>query len=246
MADDYRTVLGSLEDWDDYLLSESRLPGPRANLELAYIVADEGSSERFEHLLTYGPERAPTNTPGEFLACCGVLGLGKLLAEGDLTQLPRLRSYASDPRWRVREMVPMALQRYGRVDMDALITEMRQWIGGSHLEQRAAAAALCEPGLLTDQANTEAVFKNLDAITASIEASEDRKNADFKVLRKGMGYCWSVAVAAYPVRGKKYLRRWFDSQDKDIQWINKSNLKKKGLQRLDAEWTANALKRLND
>ena len=246
MADDYRTVLGSLEDWDDYLLSESRLPGPRANLELACIVADKGSSERFEHLLTYGPERAPSNTPGEFLACCGVLGLGRLLAEGDLTQLPRLRTYASDPRWRVREMVAMALQRFWRVDMNALIIEMHKWCRGSFLEQRAAAAALCEPGLLTDQTNTEAVFKILDAITASIEVSEDRKNADFKVLRKGMGYCWSVAVAAYPVGGKKVLRRWLDSQDKDIRWIMKSNLKKKRLQRLDAEWTENALKRLNE
>ena len=32
--DAYRTQLEQLADWDDYLRQESRLPGPRANLEL--------------------------------------------------------------------------------------------------------------------------------------------------------------------------------------------------------------------
>jgi hypothetical protein len=31
----YREKLRQLGDWESYLLSESRLPGPRANLELS-------------------------------------------------------------------------------------------------------------------------------------------------------------------------------------------------------------------
>ena len=41
-ADRYRQILKTLEDWDDFLLQESNLPGPRANLELVQAVADEG------------------------------------------------------------------------------------------------------------------------------------------------------------------------------------------------------------
>ena len=38
----YRQTLASLQDWEPYLLQESGLPGPRGNLELAQVVADEG------------------------------------------------------------------------------------------------------------------------------------------------------------------------------------------------------------
>ena len=57
------------------------------------------------------------NSPEEFLACCGVLGLGKLLVQGQSARLDTLHLFASDPRWRTREAVAMALQAYGRADM---------------------------------------------------------------------------------------------------------------------------------
>ena len=41
--DDYIKRLLSLDDWDEYLLQELGLPGPRGNLELAQAVADLGS-----------------------------------------------------------------------------------------------------------------------------------------------------------------------------------------------------------
>ena len=34
-------MLRSLEDWDEYLLGESRLPGRRANIELARAVGND-------------------------------------------------------------------------------------------------------------------------------------------------------------------------------------------------------------
>src|SRR5512139_2144595 len=110
-SDEYRTKLRSLEDWDAYLLENSGLPGPRGNLELAQVVADEGDLQLFQRYLTYTADRAPINSPYEFLAFCGAVGLGRLLAEGDASQLIPLRRLASDPRWRMREGVAMALQR---------------------------------------------------------------------------------------------------------------------------------------
>jgi hypothetical protein len=67
-ADSYRQGLKTLKDWEPYLLQESGLPGPRGNLELAQVVADEGDRKLFEHFLTYRPGVAPVNSPQEFLA----------------------------------------------------------------------------------------------------------------------------------------------------------------------------------
>jgi hypothetical protein len=79
----------------------------------------------------------------------------------------------------------MALQRLGRVDMDLLLQEMEDWATGSSLEQRAAGAALCEPSLLTQEAQTERVLRVLDDITTSVQEAGDRRGDDFKALRKG-------------------------------------------------------------
>ena len=117
----YRQILSTLPDWEPYLLQESGLPGPRGNLELAQVVADVGGRGLFEHFLAYTPQVAPTNDPHEFLAFCGVVGLGRLLAEGDERILEQLRPFASDPRWRLREGVAMALQRLGKADMRRLL-----------------------------------------------------------------------------------------------------------------------------
>jgi hypothetical protein len=231
----YREALRTILDWDEYLIQESKLPGPRGNLELAQAVAEEGDETLFRNLRSYVPEKAPTNTPGEFLAFCGVLGLGKLLADGKTSEFETLRRFANDPRWRVREAVAMALQRYGKENMDALIKEMKKWACGSNLEKRAAAAALCEPKLLWDQNLTNRVLQILEVITRGIIDS-DRGDADFKVLRQGLGYCWSVAVAASPREGMRLMEKWLVNTDPDIHWIMRENLKKKRLIRVDPEW----------
>ncbi len=243
--EEYRQSLRSIEDWKPFLLAESGLPGPRGNLELANAVADEGDRARFEDYLAYSADRAPTNDPHEFLAFCGVLGMGRLLAEGDPNVLAVLRTHASDPRWRLREAVAMALQRWGRVDMDALLEEMARWSRGGTLEMRAAAAALCEPVLLQDPRHEARVFEILDTITAAVAQAEDRRSDEFKALRKGLGYCWSVAVAAFPGQGKSAMQRWFASDDRDVRWVMKQNLKKKRLTRLDEAWVRESLAQLN-
>jgi 3-methyladenine DNA glycosylase AlkC len=237
-VEDYRQTLRTLEDWEPFLLRESGLPGPRGNLELAHAVAEEGDAALFARLRSLDPERAPTNSPYEFLAFCGVLGLGKLLAQGQRAALEELRVYASDPRWRVREAVAQALQTFGDADMDALLTRMEAWSQGSPLEQRAAAAALCEPRLLAEPAQVERVLRILDRITASLLEAGDRKSAAFQALRKGLAYCWSVAVAAHPEAGKPLMEKWLASDDKDVRWIMKQNLKKNRLARMDAAWVA--------
>ena len=235
-TDLYRKKLRALKNWDAFLLEESGLPGPRGNIELAQVVADEGNAALYTRYLAYDAARAPVNSPYEFLTFCGVVGLGRLVAEGQLQYLTTLRACASDSRWRIREGVAMALQRVGDRDLDLLLREMKRWSAGNMLEQRAAAAALCEPRLLRERKQIEQVFVVLDKITASIARVENRKSAEFIALRKGLGYCWSVAVAALPEVGKPKMEKWLASKDRDIVWIMRENLKKKRLARADASW----------
>jgi hypothetical protein len=243
-SDQYRESLRNLDDWDEFLLRNSGLPGPRGNLELAQVVADEGTARLFKRYLSYDATKAPTNSPYEFLAFCGVVGSGRLLAQGNMRALEVLRRCASDPRWRIREGVAMALQRWGNKDMDSLLRAMNNWSRGSLLEKRAAAAALCEPKLLHDMRQVRLVLKLLDRTTASIPELQDRKSDDFQALRKGLGYCWSVAVAALPGDGKRVMETWFSNNDKDILWIMRENLKKNRLAKMDAEWVAASRRRL--
>jgi len=235
-TEDYRKKLQTLESWDEYLLQESGLPGPRGNIELAQVVADEGNTALFERYLSYTADLAPTNSPYEFLAFCGVVGLGRLLAGGETGRLETIRRCASDRRWRMREGVAMALQRLGDANMDLLLREMQLWSAGSLLEQRAAAAALCEPRLLKQPKHARLVLQILDAITASLHDCTDRKGEEFQALRTGLGYCWSVAVAAAPVEGEKLMEKWLADPDKDVRWIMQENLKKNRLVRIDANW----------
>ncbi|MGD0878493.1 MAG: hypothetical protein ABSA01_10150 [Anaerolineales bacterium] len=235
-SETYRLTLGGLVDWEPYLLQESGLPGPRGNLELAQVVADEGERILFEHFLTYTPKVAPTNDPHEFLAFCGVVGLGRLLAEGADKILEQLRPFASDPRWRLREGVAMALQRLGKQDMRRLLDAMQEWSSGTWLEKRAAAAALAEPMLLHKEEEAVEALQILDRITTSMENSGDGKNEGFRVLQQGLGYCWSVVTAAAPEQGKRLMEKWLSCPDRAIQRIMQENLKKNRLVRMDSAW----------
>lgn len=232
----YIEKLKNTADWDAYLMKESGLPGPRGNLELIEAVAAIGSEEQFLHLIGFTPERAPVNSQQEFLAACGTVGLGRLVAEGKIEYIELLHSLASDVRWRTREAVAMALQIYGENHMDKLINEMKLWSQGNHFEQRAAAAALCEPKLLKQKEQVAGVLQILDNITQSIATAADRKGQGFTALRKGLAYCWSVAIVWNPEDGKRAFEKWLLSQDRDIKWIVKENLKKDRLLRMDETW----------
>ena len=233
---EYRKQLRRIENWEPFLLKHSGLPGPRGNIELAQAAAEEGQPKLFEQYRSYTATIAPVNSQQEFLAFCGVLGLGRLISEGTRVDLKLLRKYASDTRWRIREAVAMALQRVGGKNLSLLIEEMRIWSKGNLYERRAAAAALCEPKLLNDVKQVEEILEILDGITSSILQIKDRKSDGFLCLRKGLAYCWSVAVAALPAIGKSYMETWFGHADKDIRWIMKENLKKKRLERVDPNW----------
>ena len=166
--------------------------------------------------LAYSPALAPYGSATEFLPVCGTVGLGRLLVEADgdpdaqARLLEELRGLAVDPRWRVREGVAMALQRWGAVAMPSLLDAMAVWAASAdRLVQRAVVAGLCEPPILRREADAQRVVVLLDGITATIVGAVDRRSEPFRVLRQALGYGWSVAVVACPGPGRAAMDGWF-------------------------------------
>lgn len=233
----YADTLSATKDWDTYLKAESGLPGPRGNLELAAAFVDIASSAKITSYAHLEAAEAPENTPEGFLAFCGVYGLGRLIAEGDVDRLGLLRQRAHDPRWRVREAVAMGLQRLGDTDIQALLAAVEDW-RRDPLERRAAVAGLCEPRLLDTLDTLAPVWGHLDDATRWLKAQTGRLDDDAKVLRKGLAYAWSVAVCAKPDEGKAAMEVWLRDDSPNVRWVMKQNLSKTRLLRLDPEWVA--------
>jgi hypothetical protein len=221
--DRYRSELSAMNDsdWPDYLRERSGLPGPRGNIELAQAVADQGDPACFDRFIA---------TDDEYLMFCGVLGLGRLLAEtGSNAIETRLRGHAVDPRWRIREAVAMALQRLGDADLARLRDLVVRWCADPHsLVLRAAVAGICEPRLLRSAGGAacalEACARATDQLTAL--PPERRRESAVRTLRQALGYCWSVAVAANPGAGLPRFEALAACTDPDAGWIVRENSKK--------------------
>ena len=232
----YRQTLASLPDWEPYLLQESGLPGPRGNLELAQVVADEGDRALFEHFLAYTPQVAPTNDPHEFLAFCGVVGLGRLLAEGDEKILDQLRPFASDPRWRLREGVAMALQRLGKVTCAACWLPCRP--GARATGSRNAPPRLPWPNrcYCTMKKMPWRPCKFWTGSPPPWKIPAKPKTNSSRFCSRG----WVTAGAWWwrlrQQQGKRLMEKWLACPDRAIRRIMQENLKKNRLVRMDAAW----------
>jgi hypothetical protein len=228
-VDTYRAELRRLErsQWAGYLRQHSGLPGPRGNIELAQALAEEADSASVDALIA---------TDDEYLVFCGVVGLGRQLAEGAGAEVEqRLRGFAADQRWRVREAVAMALQRLGDSDASRMLGMVSEWADDdSPLVQRAAIAGVCEPRLLRTTEAAATALAICERVTTALAARPlaERRHPEVRALRKGLGYCWSVAVSADPDRGLPRFRALSRSPDQDVEWIVRENSKKSRLSRL--------------
>ncbi len=229
--EEYRTHLQALapDDLAAYLTTRSGLPGPRGNLELLDAFGDVGDAGLVRRLAT---------DPDEYLRCCGVVGLGRLLTEGAAELAGELRGHACDPSWRVREAVAIAFQRLGDADPGRLRAIVADWVMDERpLVRRAAIAAVCEPRLLRNPTTAGAALDACAAATAGLLAvpEDQRRHADVRTLRQALGYCWSVAVAAEPARGVVAFATLRLHGDPDVVWIVRENLRKARLRRVLAD-----------
>jgi hypothetical protein len=247
----------------DYIIVNSNLPGPRGNLELAEAwgevveayagQADEKLWSLCVELVKISADEAPVNDPKELIPFCGAVGIGAIgsvLPEFFDQAINTLKVLANDSRWRMREAVQMGLKRLiARRSQDTL-RALEAWVvDGSLLELRAVAAGVAEPVLLK---NKEVAYTALElhknifgrVLEVEVRKTEARKTEDFRVLKKALGYTLSVVVKASPQPGFTYMAQLVDSQDKDVQWIVKENLKKNRLVKNFPEEVASIKQRL--
>jgi hypothetical protein len=179
------------------------------------------------------PGEAPVNAPEEFLPFCGAIGigaLGSISAEFYDKAVAELRMLANDPRWRMREAVRFGLHRLLARRTKDTLRRLEEWAsGGSLLEMRAAAAGVAEPSILENREFAVASLHIHHAVFERVLGVEDRKDESFTVLRKALGYTLSVVVHAIPEEGFGFMEQLIASNDPDVVWIVKQNVKKKRL-----------------
>jgi len=230
---------------ENYLTENSGLPGTRMNLALVNAMADvvgeiitqpDLPEEALEDLLdrwaALSAEEAPTNDPREVLPATAVMSYGQAAVsrpdwwEHEIT---KIHSAASDPRWRMHEMVAAALQRMLDADWDRAFIEISDWLRTEDpLVVRAAATAVGEPSLLNNESRgMNALALQAEAIGWLMRVPADRrKDDDVRTLRKALGFTLSVAIVAVPDMGLSLLSRLASYTDTDIRWIIRENLKK--------------------
>jgi len=240
-----RALKGNARPLEFYLRTQSRLPGTRANLELAndvsYMLAllVKEQPEQVRNLLNYlisdARAKVVSNTPAEFVVLCGIVAYGACAAV-----YPRWRSevfelldqYACSTCWRVREGVSLAFQRLvtvaPRETINYLTILARR---GNYFQQRAAITAIAEPGLLYTSETVRAALAIQQVVLERLHSASaiDRKREDFRVLRQALGYTLSVVTAASPEKGFALMRNCATWGDHDVTWILRENLKKKRL-----------------
>jgi len=234
---------GDEEKIMEFLVSNSNLPGPRGNLELAEAFAEvvEDYSirnpqkiwELASRLTDVSPNEAPGNNPKEFLPFCGVVAIGAIgsvHAAFYRKAFTFLRKLANDPRWRTREAVAMGIQKLVAKQSKNTLKMVESWIEKNEwLAMRAVAAGVAEPALLRDGQTARGALELHKKIFAQILAISERKSDGFKTLRQALGYSLSVVVCAIPKEGFEYMKQIIGSQDVDILWVMKENLKKNRL-----------------
>ncbi len=232
------------EELYSYIRTNSNLPGPRGNLELAAAfeetISNKAASvtptklwELCSAMVSFSVEEASVNDPKVLIVFCGIRGLGAIgtsFPEYDEKVLVQLRNLAQDSRWRVREAVAMALQNLLSDDNVKIRKKLEEWIKeGDWLVVRGVVAGIAEPRLLENSSFAEWALEVHVKVIDMIAASSNRKSEEFRTLRQALGYTLSVVVKAIPASGFRFLEALIERDNNDIKWIIRENLKKKRL-----------------
>jgi len=219
------------------LEKESKLPGPAANLSLLGQFIKEATPEQVTLCLSALDKKPDANSPATFVAMCGVAASSN----------PEIfKKAANSDNWRIRESAVIGLQNLGLKDLEKLYSIFDSWENANLLEKRCIAATLCEPALIKTEEKAEKILNVLKEYMEIIELEKNVKSEEYKVFKKTMGYCISVAVAANPKKGKEFFEDWMRSPSSEIRWVLSDNLKHNRLRKMDSEWVDAQIEILSD
>lgn len=239
-----RALTGNQRPLEFYLRDQSRLPGPRPNLELANDISNllavsvPRYPDNVRSLLNYfvngDRKMVAGNTPSEFVMLCGIISYGSCTAVYP-SWLPETLSlldhYACSPYGRIREGVELAFRSLLEADPQDIMTHLMELaLQGDYLQQRVAIATVSEPVVLyTPDILAVALRMQRVVLERLHRASADSKNEAFRLLRRTLGYTLSVITAAAPEEGFALMKECAVWNDPNITWILRENLKKKRL-----------------
>ncbi|MBN2010642.1 hypothetical protein JW960_14950 [candidate division KSB1 bacterium] len=232
------------QELETYLMSNSNLPGPRGNLELAFAFADvmaelsinQTHIDRLYRWASISEKNAGGNDPMVFLPFCALVALSAIHYKIDITRkqaiIHQLQTAANDGRWRIREAVAMGFQRIAERNVAVIVNTFSTWTDRATLpEQRAMLTALAHPPILNDDNTARFGLHLAGKIMSGLQTlkAEKRNTEAFRILKKGLGFTISVFAAYLPEAGFPFLMKWAVVEDKDIRWIIKTNLSKSRL-----------------
>ncbi|HVH45735.1 MAG TPA: hypothetical protein VM925_25450 [Labilithrix sp.] len=150
-----RAIAGNTADLFRQLELQSGLPGPRMNMNLGIAFSQECAAlgpkadDLAYAMANLPPDEARGASGKEFLSVCGVLAVGARAAvakENAIRDraLVLLEEKADDPRFRVRDAVPLALAMLGGKMKGDLAERVESWMD-RYFHATAVIRALSEP-----------------------------------------------------------------------------------------------------
>lgn len=209
---------------------QSGLPGTRMNTVLAQafatecVAAGKASDKLVFEMALMSPEAAPGASPREFLPVCGTLALGVRSAHEKNDPKLRKRVMAilheasEDMRFRVREIVPVALARIGAATGDPLVHELASWTDG-FFHASAALLAMGQPEFLSVINDEEAALARLDDAYALVKnaARSTARYPGRKALIDALSTVPVELAGRFGVPVFDHLVRWSNSEDPELR-----------------------------
>ena len=216
---------------------QSGLPGTRMNTILAQAFASECAArgkvaDKLILAMSQMAETAPGQSEREFLVACGVLAIGARATSEpkDLAMRKKaigvLHDASEDVRFRVREVVPIALGKLGAVMGDALVYELAPWMDG-FFQAAAALLGMAQPNFLPKIDDIDAALARLDEAFA-LAKNAARSTARYPG-RKALIDALSIAPAAMATRFGvpvfDHLVTWSNSEDHELRGAIEASIK---------------------
>jgi hypothetical protein len=209
---------------------QSGLPGTRMNTILAQAFATEcvGRGKVVDKLIStmaqLSPEVAPGASEREFLPVCGVLAIGARAASETKnpamrkTAIAILHEAAEDVRFRVREIVPIALAKLGAVMGDTLVHELASWMDG-YFHAAAVLLAMAQPNFLPHIDDVEAALARLDEAYALAKnaARSTSRYPGRKALIDALAIAPAALAGRFGVPMFDRLVTWSNTEDPELR-----------------------------
>lgn len=193
---------------------QSGLPGKRVNVDLAVAFAHDCArfgpkiDDLAYTMANLSPEEARGASPKEFLVMCGVLAVGArgMVAKENSVRtraLALLEEKADDPRFRVRDAVPLALAMLGNKMKDNLGELVEPWMN-RYFHAAAVIRALSDPAWLETFAKDD-YYQPINLLHfAFVLAHEAPRSASrypgHKALVEALGWVPNAVAKRFPIQ----------------------------------------------